>query len=709
MAGNVAEWVNDWKGAYPKSESDDYAGARDPGPSREAPVKGGAFKYGLRELRPANRTATYVTIRSATAEYVGFRCALGPIAKPGYGSRDGNLSVTDPVRLEPVLPQTLAGGRAGKLVFVNATPDARHLVYVDYSGYPPSLTEFSDAGDVFHPSISPDGEWVAYCTAEEGTVSGSSLFVRRLDGKASPPIRIGPGFIPRWWIDPDSHETFLVYTTSASDDSQDRWNATLTLMRKWAGSTASDDIVALVPDGAFHDGRSLDGRWMATGFRLLKIHDGSNGSVRTLFTAPQNGKAPGDTSQVCNVSMAPDSTGRMLFLDFGYEGKSAVTGSFYDIHAVAFLGDAQGNVLRWFPAPAGERGWQDLEWSNRTGFAVSGAEDKAGGHGHLYLLDLTSGSATRMASGTWLTMPSLWLGEVPDSIAASGLDLDSLGHYNEPAVNYFQDVFSNKMSLFWQAHAGVQVLFTGSSHAQWGIDPRKITRYPSFNMGSASMGWLGQEEWIEAYALPHCPHLKVLVMEVFPGTLAAADGDYTWGTLSRTKGVRYDRSHGFWKAGLPAGFESLMKQSPNPMSITDSAGTDLMQSVGWGTEVFTPPNSEWTLEDPDYRANMARFEAFAKRISGLKIHLVLLNYPSNPAYKGSGYYSPYGPRMEVGKEILARIQSLEAISPYVHVYDAHNAGDHDYTDTDALDWGHLSATGAAKLTRRLDSLINTLP
>src|SRR6185369_14562488 len=51
MAGNVMEWVNDWKGIYPAKAVRDFAGARDPGPLSDVPVKGGAFNYGIKELR----------------------------------------------------------------------------------------------------------------------------------------------------------------------------------------------------------------------------------------------------------------------------------------------------------------------------------------------------------------------------------------------------------------------------------------------------------------------------------------------------------------------------------------------------------------------------------------------------------------------------------------------------------------------------------
>ncbi len=708
MAGNVMEWVNDWKGKYPSTGGTDFAGARDPGPEADAPVKGGAFKYGLRELRPSNRSATYATVRSATAEYVGFRCALGAIANPRHSTLDGNWSETDPVKLEATRLDNLLEGRQARLVFVNADQNVRHLVSVDYRRSPPRLREYADVADVFYPVISPDGNWVAYGSRLEGATGGSTVSVRSLVDSASPVREIGPGFIPRWWVDPVSRDTFLVYTNSAADNTQPQWEGTRTEMRKFENG-APAGAPQVLAEGGFHDGRSRDGRWLATGFRTLKVRDGVTGTSRTLFTSPGNGKPAGDTSQVCNVSIAPDSTGRTLFLDFGFEGKSGITGSFYGIHQVAFLADPMGKVERWFTAPRAEAGWQDLEWSNVADFAVSGATDDADHHGRLYLLNLKDGSATRLASGTWLASPGLWLGPVPDSLPATDLDLDSLGHYNDPATDAYQEIFSGRMAMFWKRHSSLELIFTGSSHVFTGVAPSFITRYRTFNMGYPANGWLGQEEWVRNYALNHCPNLKVLVMEAFPGWLHFPDGDFTWkAKIGETMGVRYDRSHGFWKDGLPLGFEALIARAPHPDTYDyDTLGTAPTGSVNWGGEPVAPVESEWGLDLPEYKENMERIEALAADLAARKIHLVLVNHPTNPAFKGNPYYGPYGPKLPVATAIIQRFRAMDSISPYVHFYDANDFNNHDYTDADAINSGHLSTAGAIKLTTRLDSLVNT--
>ena len=709
MAGNVMEWVADWKGVYPATGSQDFAGARDAGVGSDTPVKGGAFKFGLRDLRPAKRSATYASIRSSVSEYVGFRCAAGAIQAPRFSTFDGNWAVTDAVRLDITRIGNLVEGRPAKLVFVNANPETRRLVYVDYQRNPPGLREFGDISNVYHPSISPDGQWAAFGTAPEGSATGTGMHIRRLGDSVDGSRYLGPGFIPRWWVDPAARDTFLIYATSASDNTQARWNGSRTLMQRMVAGMPVGDPIQLA-EGGYHDGRSQDGRWLATGFRFLKIRDLATAEAKTLFTAPANGKASGDTSQVCNVSIAPDASGRTLFLDFGYGETSALTGSSYDIHQVAFMADPSGKVLKWFRAPRELRAWEDLEWSNRPDFAVSSSSDQNNAHRGIYLLNLKDSAATRLATGAELSTPALWLGEMPESIPPAGLDLDSLGHYDSPATQYFQSAFSSRMSLFWKRHAGLELIFTGSSHAFTGIDPSRITRFNSVNMGFATNGWLGQEEWVKGYALNHCPKLKVLVMEVVPGWFEVPGADYFWMShMGRTKGVVYDKGHDYWRDGLPFGFEKLIEQAPNSTAfVGDSLGFVPQLSYDWGgAPVLYEAGPPWGADNPVCRANIRRIQAFADLLAGRKIHLVLVNFPTNPAFKATADYGPYGPGIETAREIIREMRELEGISPFIHFYDAHLFNEHDYSDADAADKGHLSSVGAAKLTGRLDSLINT--
>jgi uncharacterized protein (TIGR02171 family) len=710
MAGNVMEWVNDWLGVYPASGITDFAGPRDPGPDFAKPVKGGAFKFGLRELRPDNRSATYVTIPSAGNEYVGFRCVLGAIRQPAFLAPDGLPAGTAPVILTMSNPRPFLGGRGGKLVFVNASQSARHLVYVDYARLPVRPVEFTDREDVHYPVISPDGRWVAFGTGAEGNHEGSSIYIRKLDGSGAASRLVGPGFIPRWWVDPNggsgtaARDTFLIFTNSAVINQDPRWRGTRTLMQKMRGGEPVDAPRELTGDGGFHDGRSADGRYLATGFTRLLQRDLATGSTRVLFTAPQNGKADGDSSQVCNVSMAPDSSGRMLFLDFGSNIPSRLTGSAYGVHQIAFIAGADGSVLRQYLIPATEDSWDELEWSNQADVAISSAKDASGNRRNLYVINLKDSVYARLAAGENLVQPGLWLGT---SATPGELDLDSLGYYNDPPVDASQAILATKMPLFWSGHDQWELVALGTSQVAYGINPQRFTGIRAFNFAFDSNEWLGTREMTVNYVLNHCPKLKVVIIDLLFGRMGyVSDG---WKSRSVTKGFVYDRDHGYWKDSLPAGFVEGVLQAPNGIDNNyDAYGYYPAASAGWGPNPLPMElGIDWTTDDPQYQENFRQLEDFARLLTAAKIHLIIVNCPNSPAYKDTPYYQRYGPGQATARAIVAQMRGLEAISPYVHFYDAHNFGDHDYGDEDARNWNHLSARGATKLSDRLDSLIRT--
>ena len=724
MAGNVMEWVNDWKGAYPASDAEDFAGARDPGSVSEIPVKGGSFRSPPRELRPATRSATYPAIRSASADYVGFRCALGAIPRARFASPDGKWTATDPVTLKIPRMQNLLRGHAAKLAFVNYSADRRHLAFIDYGLPEPAVREFTDIGDVYHPSISPDGNWAAFCTRVEGADSGSTLYIRSL--AAPDPVTpgaagaggnrqttaaesLGPGFIPRWWVDPANGDTLLIYSSSSVDNLNPKWAGTRTLMRKIQGGKGVGEERILAADGSFHDGRSRDGRYLATGYRRLMIRDEKASLSRVLFTAPDNGKAEGDTSQVCNVSMAPDSTGRLLFLDFGYDQTSGLTGGYYGVHQMAFLSDPSGKVARWFRAPGAGDSWDDLEWSNHPDFAVAALKNGAGAHREIALLDLKDSLTAIVAQGTALGQPSLWVDPASPIGPAEGLDLDSLGHYNDPATTSTQLSLSDKMNRFWKIHSDIDLLILGSSHAVYGVNPLLFTGRKAFNLAFIAGGHKSALVLGTEYGMRHCPKLKTMVVEVHLAMLSVPNADWVWPwPTGSTKGFLYDQSHGFWAQGLPPRFEEYMRKAPNAyIEVVDSAGTHPMSSGSWGGA--NPPDlsvgGPWTTSDPIYQANLADLRAFAEKVAARGIHLVLVVFPQSPGFADKPHYQRYGPILETAKAVLEDLRALESLSDHIHFYDAHQFGKHDYTDAEASDIDHMSSLGARKLTVRLDSLV----
>jgi hypothetical protein len=114
---------------------------------------------------------------------------------------------------------------------------------------------------------------------------------------------------------------------------------------------------------------------------------------------------------------------------------------------------------------------------------------------------------------------------------------------------------------------------------------------------------------------------------------------------------------------------------------------------------------DWTITDSNYIANFNTVAQLAQDLAALKIHFLMINFPESPAYKNTDHYGRDGPSWPTGKAVMAQFQSLGNGNPYFHFYDAYQNGNHDYTDEDASNWNHLCHVGAAKISARLDSLI----
>ena len=129
----------------------------------------------------------------------------------------------------------------------------------------------------------------------------------------------------------------------------------------------------------------------------------------------------------------------------------------------------------------------------------------------------------------------------------------------------------------------------------------------------------------------------------------------------------------------------------------------------WGDTV------EITLDSTYYDDKMYlienSFEALESIIEKAKehdVHVVGLIMPQNPKYKETGAFGRYGLRRSLAKTLIERIAQYETTYSNFTLLDENKMGEHDYTDEEALDFDHLCAAGAPKITSRVDSLLKTL-
>jgi uncharacterized protein (TIGR02171 family) len=710
LAGNVFEWTADWKAAHVSHAVTDPIGAEDHDNDFEKVLKGGSFEHDLYNLRPTCRSATYPTAASAACEYVGFRCARGIIPNPCFVSPDTAVVATNPADLVLTDMRTLAGTSLAKLAFVNVTGQVRTLCYVDYEEPHPQIREFSDMSGVYMPAISPNGRYAAFCTQNVGFGDSSFIYVRSLDSLHSPLVRLVSSFayMPRWWVNPSTKDTFLVYTNSAIDNSLTEWNKTLTMQQKMTVGKPFGDPIILVPDGSFHDGISVDGHYAATGFTRLLMRDLKSSEQRQLFVSPLNGKFASGSTQVCNVSICPDSshTDRCLFLDFGSSGSTLIGGP-YDVHQYLFIADFSGNVISWFKYPDGENSWDFPKWSTHEGFAVATARDAADESRTIYCIDFLQGSYTKLAAGVSLEQPYLWIGEIP---ASSGeLDVDSLGLYDDPMTYQFQNETTGKMELFWRNYPDLQIVFLGNSQMANGIDCSQFTGYKVLNMGYAAGGILGLTTIVRQYILPNCPRIKLIGYNATTYWLNDNGGDVSWAPgIAQSKGFNYDLHHNFWKLGKPQGFDALITQATHYFPPEEKCGLANVPCQGWGADVPSIANTAtWTLASQNVICSFDTLQTLINQLSSLNIHFLVVNFPESPAYRNTSEYNISGLSWSTGEAVMEKFGTFEQGNPFYHFYDAYSNGNHDYADSEACNVNHLCPKGARKLSIRIDSLINT--
>ena len=198
------------------------------------------------------------------------------------------------------------------------------------------------------------------------------------------------------------------------DNSQKGWPATETFMQMMVGGKPSGSPQVLVPNGGFHDGLSTNRQYVATGYTRLLMRDitvTDSTAPRQLFLPPLNGKDSSGSTQVCNVSISRDSAnpGRCLFLDFGCNTTSTLTQTSYGIHQYLFIADYTGKIIAWYNCPVGESSWNYPEWSNVASFAAaSGCNGSLSAHA-LYLVNIQNGAYLKVAQGTELENPSVWI------------------------------------------------------------------------------------------------------------------------------------------------------------------------------------------------------------------------------------------------------------------------------------------------------------
>lgn len=715
MAGNVAEWVNDWLGIFRDTVIADYAGAPDGGALGERVIKGGSFRNDVGNTTLYARGDVYMVTSSMKADYVGFRLAFGTIPNATWLGADGSASDSRMVPLansNTVKKQT--GSFRTKLAFRNDA--TRNLSFLDYSDGTLAVTEIKDTLDVYHPEISPDGKLVAFCTGVEGVPGKSSLYVRDLDasGKHLVKLDVESAAVPRWRV-LASGDTVIVYVSSAENNSDAG-----SFAEKSTWQVSFKDGKFGTPkklfDGAFHGGISYDDQLAVTGARLLRarIAQKESSVMETATDTVWYG-----SEQACNASMSRDGSKRTLFLDFGGKTGREFAGSKYGTHEMLLVNDSTGTLIQGVPSPKGFS-FDHTEWtvgdtlrnSPQSGLVVLTLVNSNGAHVKIALLNTADSSLTELVEGDELWHPCLWISPTQKS-TSSDWNLDSLGVYRTNR-NTTYTLLANKMPMFWAQRDSAVVVGLGNSHMWAGFAPATM-KYKSINMGVWPCDMHCISYLVENYVLNHYSQVKYLVVGLdFDLWYNANENEDINSNTRESAGFAYDKNHHFWVDQVNDEFVSL---------VWDAAKTEAYswdQTKGWYNEVLAQgwvdsdhkveilQDSIWSDLTEAYMSNLNKLYRLIEMADNRGIKVIGLIFPLSPDYKNTGSYGRHGMRRSTAMQIVEELKKLEVGGSNFIIMDENKFGDHDYTDDMALDFDHLNFKGAVQLTTRLDSLIMSL-
>ena len=697
MAGNAMEWVYDLWVPFHKVDVDDYAGGRTNEGIEERVLKGGSFNNSPASMHLYSRGDVYMVTSSSKANYVGFRLAFGAIPNPSYMDMRGNeVSVDYALMVKSKTVRNFVERPLSKLVFRD---DVRGtLAYVDFNEAVVSVTELNTGVSAYHPDISPDGKYVAFCTGLEGVSGNSKVYVRPLrENGTMIELPVESAAIPRFRILPKG-DTVIVYVTDAGSNKDD---STFAKQETWqvpfsGGKFGKPEKLF---NGGYHGGISLDNTLAVTGARLLRAK--VNGKDEIWY----------DKAQACNVSLSRE--GRTLFLDFGGKPGQDFVGETYGTHERALIADGKGRLVASVPAPEGYS-FDHTEWIYASdSIFVATLVDANDRHQKIVLVNSYSGEVLSLVEGTELWHPAFW-GHERD--ANMHWNYDSLGLYyseNGQATHYL----SQKMPVLWKYRDSAEVVCLGNSHMQADIAPEFLS-LPAINISTVPCDMHCIENLYETYISAQVPNLKYLVIGLdFDLWGEYGPGESMLLNMGMAPGFKYDRDHDYWREGVDSQFVNRTLEIASAYTlfadIRENRGWMSMECVAdWGSEgkklAEVVDDSTWSDDSRLYEQNYAQLDRILKIAEQQDVVVVGIIMPQSPYYRNTGSYGRHGMRRSTARKLVSRLEDLSASMDNFVLMDENKMGNHDYLGDVSYDYDHLCWKGAKMLTIRLDSVLVSL-
>ena len=220
------------------------------------------------------------------------------------------------------------------------------------------------------------------------------------------------------------------------------------------------------------------------------------------------------------------------------------------------------------------------------------------------------------------------------------------------------------------------------------------------------MGLIGADDpaslfLAEQYWIPKMPKLRIIVVALNVEMFSYSDQSLPM-EFFESPGWKYDSLHQYWPEGVSDEFITDLNARPEPStlaSIITNQGFTPKAPQGWNAD-SVKLEKVW----PYYVTFTARerlFQAFVDTCKKHQIDVIGTIFPIHPGYAKMSSYGKSGISDSLIDSVLQYMVYLETTNSNFHFFDQNQYGNHDYTDEDAYDAYHLSATGAKKYTRRL--------
>lgn len=712
MAGNVMEWVNDWKGFFSDAVFTDYLGASDGGRLGERVVKGGYYGTSPANMNVISRGDVYTVLSSSRYPYVGFRLAYGAIPGGAWTNSNGATVYNRVIPLtSPSVLKRQTRTSDMRLVFRDDV--SGNLNYVDYRNGILSVIEIADTLDAYHPDVSPDGNFVAFCTKPEGVPGKSELYVRRLapDDFLVVKLDVESAAIPRWTI-LENGDTAIVYVTDAGSNKEaSAWN----MQSTW--SVVFENGMFGAPrklfDGTFNGGVSSDGNFAVSGASLLRARLGENGSFRDSVW--YNGE------QACNASLSRDGSKRTLFLDFGGKTGRVFVGESYETHERILIVDSVGTLVQSVPSEPGYT-FDHTEWTNFPDLAVATLANVDGAHNKIAVVNMKDSSVTELFSGEELWHPALWVKKMfLLDTTESRLDADSAGQYYSENGSSTAAIFRTKMEIFWQYKDSINTVVLGSSRSSTSVDPLLFSNdINAINLSLVPNIMYSSRYLFENYLLNHSKKLGNVVValdiDLWMNSEDVPINSFFSLEYKNYPGYVYDENHNFWKNEPTKGMlEYTQNNVRNDFEYERHSYHKGVQNVGFSTDYsWELGNSSVDFDSTwldykmvDFQNNWNNLIAIIEKAAERGINVVGVVFPQSPAYKKTGAFGRYGLRRSEAVKILSDISALSEKYSNFKLLDENNMGDHDYPESMAVNRDHLQNSAAPQMTSRIDSVLHS--